>query len=69
MKRMNNDWRNKNHITNKKYISDQIARLIQFKASAEITIDEDGTLGLGEVSTDKLVQGTKTLVFSGGDAQ
>ena len=50
------------------YISDQIARLVQFKASAEITIDEDGTLGLGEVSTDKLVQGNKTLVFSGGHA-
>ncbi len=50
------------------YISNQIAKLIQFKASTEITIDENGTLGLGEVSTDKLVQGTQTLVFSGGAA-
>ena len=51
------------------YVSDQIAKLIQFKASTEITIDEDGTLGLGEVSTDKLVQGTQTLVFNGGYAK
>ena len=38
------------------------------KASAEITMAEDGTLGIGEVSTDKLVQGFKTLVLSGGTA-
>jgi hypothetical protein len=50
------------------YVADQIARLVQFKASAEITIDEDGTLGLGEVSTDKFIQGVQTLVFSGGCA-
>lgn len=52
------------------YIADQIAKLaqIELKPSAEVTIDEEGTLGLGEVSTDKLVQGTKMLVISGGDA-
>ncbi len=50
------------------YIADQLAKLVQVKASSEVTIDEDGILGLGEVSTDKLVQGTKTLVLSGGHA-
>lgn len=51
------------------YVADQIAKLIQPKASAEITIDEEGTLGLGEVSTDKLVQGVQTLIFNGGSAK
>jgi hypothetical protein len=51
------------------YISDRIANLIRYKASSEITIDEDGTLGLGEVSTDKFVQGVQTLVFNGGHAK
>lgn len=51
------------------YVADQIAKLIQLKASDEITIDENGTLGIGEVSTDKLVQGTEILVFHGGSAK
>lgn len=36
------------------------------KASTEVTVATDGTLGIGEVSTDKLVQGTMTFVLSGG---
>lgn len=35
------------------------------KASTEITISEAGVLGLGAVSTDKLVQGTMPLVLNG----
>ena len=38
------------------------------KASKEISVAQDGTLGINELSTDKLVQGSKTLVFSGGTA-
>lgn len=59
------------NMTVSAYISDQIAKLVQtkLKPSAEITIDEDGTLGLGEVSTDKLIQGAKTLIFNGGSAK
>ena len=59
------------NMTVSAYIADQIAQLVQnkLKPSIEITIDENGTLGLGEVSTDKLVQGTKTLIFYGGSAK
>lgn len=39
------------------------------KASQEVTVAEDGTLGLGVVSTDKLVQGLLTLILDGGDAE
>ena len=45
-----------------------LERLGLVKASAEVTVDADGTLGIGYVSTDKLVQGKATLVLSGGDA-
>lgn len=45
-----------------------IAAIVQPKASTEVTVAEDGTLGLGEVSTDKLVQGADTLVLNGGSA-
>lgn len=45
-----------------------IAAIIQPKASNEVTVAEDGTLGLGEVSTDKLVQGSFELVLNGGSA-
>lgn len=38
------------------------------KASAEVTVGGDGTMGIGVVSTDKLVQGSATLVLSGGNA-
>ena len=50
------------------YVAEQLESILMPKASAEITIEEDGTLGIGEVSTDKLAQGEKTLVISGGDA-
>lgn len=49
-------------------INDAIAAIVQPKASTEVTVAEDGTLGLGEVSTDKLVQGVDTLVLNGGNA-
>ncbi len=59
-----------------KYVSDaigaipmataEIAGLV--KASEEITVAEDGKLGIAKVSTDLLVQGTSTLVLNGGDA-
>jgi hypothetical protein len=55
----------------KTYVDDAIATKIaatQLKASEEVTIDEEGTLGIGEISTDKLVQGNDTLVLSGGDS-
>jgi hypothetical protein len=45
-----------------------LERLGLVKASAEVTVDADGTLGIGYVSTDKLVQGEATLILSGGDA-
>jgi hypothetical protein len=51
------------------YVEAQLKSVVTPKASAEVTVAEDGTLGLGEVSTDKLVQGTKTLVLYGGDAE
>jgi hypothetical protein len=38
------------------------------KASEEIIVAEDGTMELGVVSTDKLVEGTKTLVLNGGNS-
>jgi hypothetical protein len=50
-------------------INAAIAAMISPKASTEITVADDGTLGLGEVSTDKLVQGSKTLVLDGGNAK
>jgi hypothetical protein len=51
-----------------KYVDDAIAAIIQPKASTEITVADDGTLGIGQVSTDKLVQGADTLVLNGGNA-
>jgi hypothetical protein len=50
------------------YVSDQLATIVQPKASTEVTVATDGTLGLGEVSTDKLVQGSLELVLNGGNA-
>lgn len=55
------------------YIADAIAAipvatatvLGLVKASEEITVAADGTLGLGTVSTDKLVQGSNTLILNG----
>ena len=46
--------------------SSSIAGIV--KASEEITVAEDGTMGVGYVSTDKLVQGSDTLVLNGGSA-
>ena len=37
------------------------------KASKEVSVGEDGSLGVGYVSTDKLVQGLKRLILDGGD--
>lgn len=54
--------------TVKGYVDNAISALVMPKASEEITIDEDGTLGLGKVSTDKLEMGTNTLVIDGGNA-
>jgi hypothetical protein len=54
--------------TVKGYIDGAIAALVMPKASTEVTIAEDGTLGIGEVSTDKLVNGADTFVIDGGDA-
>lgn len=51
------------------YVAEQLAKLSQLKASEEITIAEDGTLGIGNVSTDKLIQGAQTLIFNGGNAK
>lgn len=45
-----------------------IAAIIQPKASTEISVAADGELGIIGVSTDKLVQGSNTLVLNGGDA-
>lgn len=38
------------------------------KASDEVTVAADGTMGIGLVSTDKLIQGSNTLVLNGGSA-
>lgn len=45
-----------------------VEEIVQPKASDEVTVATDGTLGLGKVSTDKLVQGTESLVLNGGSA-
>ena len=50
------------------YVAGQLATIVQPKASTEVTVGEDGTLGLGQVSTDKLVNGVDTLVINGGSA-
>ncbi len=49
-------------------INDWIKTVVQPKASAEISVAEDGTLGIIGMSTDKLVQGNDTLVLCGGDS-
>lgn len=38
------------------------------KASDEVTVGADGVMGIGKVSTDKLVQGINELVLNGGTA-
>jgi hypothetical protein len=49
-------------------LSEIDAVITALKASTEVTIADDGTLEIGEVSTDKLVQGSMTLVLNGGNA-
>jgi hypothetical protein len=50
------------------YVDGKIAAVVTPKASDEVTVAEDGTLGLGAVSTDKLTMGSLTLVLDGGSA-
>lgn len=38
------------------------------KASSEVTVAANGTLSIGTISTDKLVQGEQTLILNGGAA-
>lgn len=38
------------------------------KASEEVTVASDGTMGVGYISTDKLIQGSDTLVLNGGSS-
>ena len=45
-----------------------VESIVEPKASEEVTVSEDGTLGLGKVSTDKLEMGVDTLVIDGGSA-
>ena len=49
-------------------INELLANIVQPKASEEISVAEDGTLGIIGMSTDKLVQGSNTLVLNGGNA-
>jgi hypothetical protein len=51
------------------YVADKVAAVTTPKASNEVTVDVDGTLGIGEVGTDKLVQSTgDVLILNGGNA-
>lgn len=51
------------------YVSDAIAAIIQPKASAEVSVAEDGTLGIIEMNVNKLVQTTgDTLIIDGGSS-
>jgi hypothetical protein len=45
-----------------------IAAIVPFKPSTEFAVASDGTIGIGQMSTDKLVQGTDTIVLNGGNA-
>lgn len=38
------------------------------KQSTEITINNDGALGVGEISFDKITAGTETVIFDGGSS-
>lgn len=38
------------------------------KQSTEITVATDGTLGVGEISFDKIIAGNDVVIFDGGDA-
>jgi hypothetical protein len=50
-------------------INDWIKTVVQPKASTEVSVAEDGTLGINEVNVNKLVQTAgDTLVLNGGNA-
>ena len=51
------------------YLATALAAIVQPKASAEVTVAEDGTLGIGEVNVNKLVQSEgDTFIIDGGRA-
>lgn len=50
------------------YVSGEVEKIVTPKASTEVTVATDGTLGIGEVSTDKIVNGTELLILYGGSA-
>lgn len=50
------------------YVSGEVGKIVTPKASTEVTVATDGTLGIGEVTTDKIVNGTELLVLYGGSA-
>lgn len=58
------------HTTSIADINNALAAIVQPKASAEISVAEDGTLGVVEVNVNKLVQtDDDTLILDGGNAQ
>ena len=51
------------------YLATALATIVQPKASTEVTVAEDGTLGIGEVNVNKLVQSEgDTFIIDGGRA-
>lgn len=51
------------------YLANALAAIVQPKASAEVTVAADGTLGIGEVNVNKLVQSeSDTFIIDGGKA-
>ena len=55
--------------TVKAYVDSQVSSVVTPKASDEVTVADDGTLGIGEVNVSKLVQDEDSiLVLNGGSA-
>lgn len=51
------------------YVNDALTAIVQPKASAEITVATDGTLSIGTINVNKLVQTTgDELILNGGSA-
>lgn len=50
------------------YVSGEVGKIVTPKASTEVTVATDGTLGIGTLSTDKIVNGTEILVLYGGSS-
>ena len=51
------------------YLANALAAIVQPKASTEVTVAADGTLGIGEVNVNKLVQSEgDTFIIDGGKA-